>query len=73
MQAVSLAAASATASTPLFFGGAVQSAPTSEWEGGSRYDPASVYYHQMRGMVTGYEEVEVHTLEAEATMQEVNV
>jgi Zinc carboxypeptidase len=34
-------------------GGAVQSAPTSEWEGGSRYDPASVYYHQMRGVVTG--------------------
>jgi Zinc carboxypeptidase len=34
-------------------GGAVQSAPTSEWEGGSRYNPASVYYHQMRGMVTG--------------------
>ena len=24
-----------------------------EWEGGSRYDPASVYYHQMRGVVTG--------------------
>jgi hypothetical protein len=34
-------------------GGAVQSAPTSEWEGGSRYDPASVHYHQMRGVVTG--------------------
>ena len=34
-------------------GGAVQSAPTSEWEGGSRYNPASVYYHQMRGVVTG--------------------
>jgi len=34
-------------------GGAVQSAPTSEWDGGSRYDPASVYYHQMRGVVTG--------------------
>jgi Zinc carboxypeptidase len=34
-------------------GGAEQSAPTSEWEGGSRYDPASVYYHQMRGVVTG--------------------
>jgi hypothetical protein len=33
--------------------GAVQSAPMSEWEGGSRYDPASVYYHQMRGVVTG--------------------
>ena len=34
-------------------GGAVQSAPTSEWKGGSRYNPASVYYHQMRGVVTG--------------------
>jgi Zinc carboxypeptidase len=34
-------------------GGAVQSAPTSEWQGGERYDPASVYYHQMRGVVTG--------------------
>ena len=34
-------------------GGSVQSAPTSEWEGGSRYNPASVYYHQMRGVVTG--------------------
>lgn len=34
-------------------GGAVQSAPTSEWAGGSRYDPAAVYYHQMRGVVTG--------------------
>ncbi len=34
-------------------GGDVQSAPTSEWEGGSRYDPASVHYHQMRGVVTG--------------------
>src|SRR5262245_30096227 len=34
-------------------GGAVQSAPTSQWQGGSRYDPASVYYHQMRGVVTG--------------------
>jgi hypothetical protein len=34
-------------------GGAVQSAPTSEWEGGSRYNPASVHYHQMRGVVTG--------------------
>ena len=31
----------------------MQSAPMSEWEGGSRYDPASVYYHQMRGVVTG--------------------
>jgi Zinc carboxypeptidase len=34
-------------------GGAVQSAPTSEWGGGSTYNPASVYYHQMRGVVTG--------------------
>jgi Zinc carboxypeptidase len=34
-------------------GGDPQSAPTSEWEGGSRYNPASVYYHQMRGVVTG--------------------
>jgi hypothetical protein len=34
-------------------GGTVQSASTSEWHGGSRYDPASVYYHQMRGVVTG--------------------
>jgi hypothetical protein len=34
-------------------GGAVQSAPTTEWDGGSRYNPASVYYHQMRGVVTG--------------------
>ena len=34
-------------------GGPTQSAPTSEWQGGERYDPASVYYHQMRGVVTG--------------------
>lgn len=34
-------------------GGAVQSAPTSEWAGGSSGLPASVYYHQMRGVVTG--------------------
>ncbi len=34
-------------------GGPVRSAPTTEWGGGSRYDPASVYYHQMRGVVTG--------------------
>ena len=34
-------------------GGDPQSAPMSEWEGGSRYNPASVYYHQMRGVVTG--------------------
>jgi hypothetical protein len=34
-------------------GGAVQSAPTSEWTGGERYTPADVYYHEMRGVVTG--------------------
>ena len=34
-------------------GGAPQSAAMSEWEGGSRYNPASVYYHQLRGVVTG--------------------
>ena len=34
-------------------GEAVQTKPTSEWGGGSRYNPASVYYHQMRGVVTG--------------------
>ncbi|HZA88309.1 MAG TPA: M14 family metallopeptidase, partial [Acidimicrobiales bacterium] len=34
-------------------GGPAQSAPTSEWDGGSTYNPASVYYHQMRGTVTG--------------------
>ena len=34
-------------------GGAVKSAPTSEWAGGETYTPASVYYHQMRGQVTG--------------------
>ncbi len=33
--------------------GAVQEAPTTEWEGGSTYDPASVHYRQMRGVVTG--------------------
>ena len=27
--------------------------PTSEWTGGERYKPASVYYHVMRGTVTG--------------------
>lgn len=43
-------------------GGDVQSAATKEWEGGERYTPASVYYHQMRGTVTGTDpgdEVEV--------------
>ena len=34
-------------------GGPEQSAPTSEWTGGERYKPASVYYHVMRGTVTG--------------------
>lgn len=34
-------------------GGRVQSARTTEWNGGSSYDPASVYYHQLRGVVTG--------------------
>ena len=34
-------------------GGATQSAPTSQWTGGERYKPASVYYHVMRGTVTG--------------------
>ncbi|WP_322936881.1 M14 family metallopeptidase [Nocardioides bizhenqiangii] len=33
--------------------GAVQSAPTAEWDGGETYTPASVHYHQMRGVVTG--------------------
>jgi hypothetical protein len=34
-------------------GGAVQSAPTSEWSGGERFSPAHTYYHEMRGVVTG--------------------
>jgi hypothetical protein len=34
-------------------GGPEQSAPTSEWGGGQRYTPASVYYHELRGEVTG--------------------
>ncbi len=34
-------------------GGPVQSAPTSEWAGGETYKPADVWYHEMRGMVTG--------------------
>jgi Zinc carboxypeptidase len=33
-------------------GGEVQSAPTSEWEGGERYSPAAVHYREMRGVVT---------------------
>lgn len=34
-------------------GGAVQTKPTKEWSGGKRYTPADVYYHRMRGTVTG--------------------
>ena len=34
-------------------GGPVQSAPTSEWEGGERYTPAAVHYRELRGVVTG--------------------
>jgi hypothetical protein len=34
-------------------GGAVRSAPTSEWAGGERFKPAAVHYHEMRGVVTG--------------------
>lgn len=34
-------------------GGPVKSAPTSEWQGGERYAPAAVHYHQLRGIVTG--------------------
>ena len=34
-------------------GGAVQTASTTEWQGGEKYTPASVYYRQMRGVVTG--------------------
>jgi hypothetical protein len=36
-------------------GGSVQSAPTTEWEGGERYAPAAVHYREMRGEVTGTE------------------
>ena len=34
-------------------GGPVRSSTTSEWGGGERYTPASTYYHQVRGQVTG--------------------
>jgi hypothetical protein len=34
-------------------GGAMQSAPTTEWNGGARFDPADVHYRQLRGVVTG--------------------
>ncbi|MEX2197094.1 MAG: M14 family zinc carboxypeptidase [Thermoleophilaceae bacterium] len=43
-------------------GGDERSASTAEWNGGERYDPADVYYRQVRGTVTGTEpgdEVEV--------------
>jgi hypothetical protein len=34
-------------------GGATRSASTSEWKGGEKYRPASVWYHVMRGTITG--------------------
>ena len=34
-------------------GGPEQTAPTSEWDGGERYDPADVHYRQLRGTITG--------------------
>src|SRR5829696_693490 len=34
-------------------GGATRSASTSEWQGGEKYKPASVWYHVMRGTITG--------------------
>jgi hypothetical protein len=34
-------------------GGSVHSADTTEWSGGERFAPADVYYHEMRGVVTG--------------------
>jgi murein tripeptide amidase MpaA len=34
-------------------GGATRSATTSEWNGGEKYKPASVWYRVMRGTVTG--------------------
>jgi hypothetical protein len=35
-------------------GGEVQTKPTDEWDGGSRYGPGhQVYYHVMKGLVTG--------------------
>ena len=43
-------------------GGDEQTAPTTEWDGGERFDPADVYYRQMRGVVEGTDpgdEVEV--------------
>jgi hypothetical protein len=34
--------------------GAVHRAPTTEYKGGERYDPPGVYYHRLRGTVTGF-------------------
>ena len=34
-------------------GGRTRTAPTSEWDGGERYDPPAVHYHQVRGLVSG--------------------
>ncbi len=34
-------------------GGRVRTARTHEWDGGQRYSPADVYYHQLRGQVRG--------------------
>ena len=34
-------------------GGPVQSKPTEEWAGGSRFGMTSTHYHQVRGVVTG--------------------
>src|SRR3954466_9052239 len=34
--------------------GAVHRAPTTEYKGGERYDPPGVYYHKLRGTVTGF-------------------
>jgi hypothetical protein len=34
--------------------GAIQSGPTTEFDGGERYGESGVYYHRMRGAVTGY-------------------
>jgi hypothetical protein len=35
--------------------GAVQSAPLSEYEGGTKYGKPGVYYHRLRGQVTGFD------------------
>ncbi len=35
-------------------GGVVHRAPTTEYKGGERYDPPGVYYHKLRGTVTGF-------------------